>query len=281
MIDRTPKPCHHPVANHRHGTYACYTLDACRCLPCAFACSTYLAELRAIHANGERTMVAPDAAADHIASLLVAGWTLAAIARVSGVGVTTLQRINSQNRRPDRIKADIETAILTVQDDGKQQRYMISAVGVVRRIRALATLGWSFREIGRRAGVTQHSIVDMNIGVIRNVRPDTYAAICRVYDDLWDQPAPERRDGTTRRMIRYAAKHEWAPPLAWDDESIDDPNAEPTIDDDLGTLRRNLYRQGLSDSEIARRTGVTRETIRMWRGRVGLEPNYRARGRTA
>ncbi len=278
MIDRTPKPCHHPVANHRHGTYACYTLDSCRCLPCAFACSSYLADLRAIHASGERTMVAPDAAADHIASLLGSEWTLGAIARVSGVGVTTLQRIGSQTRQPKRIKADVEAAILAVQHKGESQRYMIGAVGAVRRIRALATLGWSFREIGRRSGITQRSIVDLNTGVIRNVRPDTYEAICRVYDELWDQPAPERRDGITGRMIRYAAKQGWAPPLAWDDDDIDDPAAEPCLGDDE---RQSLYRKGLSDSEIGRQVGVTSHAIRAWRLRNGLESNYKPRGRTA
>ncbi len=40
-VDRTPKPCLHKIADHQHGTYACYTLDACRCAPCCEAVKAY------------------------------------------------------------------------------------------------------------------------------------------------------------------------------------------------------------------------------------------------
>jgi len=39
--------------------------------------------------------------------------------------------------------------------------------------------------------------------------------------------------------------------------------------------RMKLYREGLSDYEIARRLGVHRTTIREWRGRRGLSPNFK------
>ena len=35
---------------------------------------------------------------------------------------------------------------------------------------------------------------------------------------------------------------------------------------DLGIIRRMYYRDGLSQSEIERRTGITRQTIRHWLG---------------
>lgn len=279
MIDRTPKPCHHPKVNHRHGTYACYTLDACRCLPCAFACSSYLAELRSVHASGEQTLVDPTRAAAHVAELNRSGWTIKGIAEKAGVSTTTVQRINSPTRRPARIKADVEAAVLAVQGSG--QRYMTDAVGMVRRIRALATLGWSFRQIGERCGITQRSIVDINTGGIKNVRPETFTAICAVYDELWDKPAPDRRDGIRDRMIRYARRNGWAPPLAWDDDSIDDPAATPTIYGTEETIRRNLHAQGLSDRAMSRELGLRPDAIRDWRVQAGLPSNYQPRGRSA
>ena len=39
-------------------------------------------------------------------------------------------------------------------------------------------------------------------------------------------------------------------------------------------VRLALYRQGLSDSEIARRVGVSRCSIAQWRRRRGLAPNF-------
>ncbi len=47
---------------------------------------------------------------------------------------------------------------------------------------------------------------------------------------------------------------------------------------DLGIIRRMYYRDGLSLSEIERRTGLTRKTVRGWLKAVeGTEPNYKRR----
>lgn len=47
---------------------------------------------------------------------------------------------------------------------------------------------------------------------------------------------------------------------------------------DLGIIRRLLYRDGLSLSEIERRTGLTRKTVRRWLNTAeGTEPRYRRR----
>ncbi len=47
---------------------------------------------------------------------------------------------------------------------------------------------------------------------------------------------------------------------------------------DLGIIRRMFYPDGLSLSEIERRTGLTRKTVRRWLDVVeGTEPKYRRR----
>jgi len=47
---------------------------------------------------------------------------------------------------------------------------------------------------------------------------------------------------------------------------------------DLGIIRRMYYRDGLSLSEIERRTGLTRKTVRHWlKAAEGIEPKYRRR----
>ena len=47
---------------------------------------------------------------------------------------------------------------------------------------------------------------------------------------------------------------------------------------DLGIIRRMFYRDGKSLSEIERRTGLTRKTIRLWlKAAEGVEPKYRRR----
>mgnify|MGYP000907808675 FL=1 len=47
---------------------------------------------------------------------------------------------------------------------------------------------------------------------------------------------------------------------------------------DLGIIRRMYFRDGLSLSEIERRTGLTRKTVRRWlKAAEGTEPKYRRR----
>jgi transposase-like protein len=47
---------------------------------------------------------------------------------------------------------------------------------------------------------------------------------------------------------------------------------------DLGIIRRLYFRDGLSLSEIERRIGVTRKTVRRWlKAPEGTEPKYRRR----
>ena len=49
---------------------------------------------------------------------------------------------------------------------------------------------------------------------------------------------------------------------------------------DLGINRRMFYRDGLLLSEIERRTGLTRKTVRRWLNTAeGTEPQYRRTAR--
>jgi hypothetical protein len=55
-------------------------------------------------------------------------------------------------------------------------------------------------------------------------------AIARVYDALWNQPGPSDKGR------RRAAKLGYAPPVAWDDETIDDPAAVPNLGAKVSSL---------------------------------------------
>ncbi len=55
-------------------------------------------------------------------------------------------------------------------------------------------------------------------------------AICRLYDDLWDQAPPE--DSPAERAAAAVARalarqHDWPTPAALDDDLIDDPAYQP------------------------------------------------------
>lgn len=112
--------------------------------------------------------------------------------------------------------------------DEKRRRYdaargiyrSLPAVGTVRRLQALAAVGWPAYELAARLGHTSGESL-LNITRRERVERRTAEKITALYDELSMLPGPSP---TTRR--RAAAKG-WPPPLAWPDESIDNPAATP------------------------------------------------------
>lgn len=104
----------------------------------------------------------------------------------------------------------------------------VNAVGSQRRIRALQCLGWSMSAIAAHVGFSE-SWVGMLLRV-KHVKPATAARVAELYDDLSMRlPETTTRDqkAAVTKARRYAERAGWAPPLAWDDEAIDDPDARP------------------------------------------------------
>jgi lambda repressor-like predicted transcriptional regulator len=147
------------------------------------------------------------------------------------------------------------------------------AAGTRRRLQALVFNGWSVRQLAARLGRTQPNL-RLTLHRSERVRPDVAAAVRALYDELWDQAPPER-DRFERRSVtmarRYARERGWVPPLAWDDDEIDDPAASPAD----GWERRegvrrwgvlaedaaDLLRAGEEPGRVAERLGVTRSTL--------------------
>jgi len=62
-------------------------------------------------------------------------------------------------------------------------------------------------------------------------------AMRALYDELWQaDPADHGASpGGITRARRYAAERRWAPPQAWDDDTIDNPDAFPDWTGQCGT----------------------------------------------
>lgn len=132
----------------------------------------------------------------------------------------------------------------------------LSNVGALRRVQALRALGWPARVIADRIGVHERNLCRWPHR--RWISRRLYERICAVYDELSMTTGPDVR------ARRHAERQGWPPPLAWDDETIDDPDARP-----FGTSRSGRTHVGLredelflrtvgcSEHEIARRLGVS------------------------
>lgn len=242
--DRTPKPCNHPRARHRHGTRDAYVCDGCRCIPCAYASAEYSAGYH--------------------------------------------RRKAQQAPVPARCE---------------------DPTGTVRRVRALAAMGWSLRAVARHTGLSDPTIADLAHDRSRPTAT-TKRLIAACYRDLATHEPPQRdpRERGYVQVIRArAAREGWVGPAAWGDD-IDRPDARPepststtrrasssrtrteieesVIDAALSgrdvplshaerrVLVAELHGKSLTDAQIADRLHLNERTVLRIRQRLGLASNY-------
>lgn len=275
-VDRTPKPCTHPKAQHQHGTNAAYTLDRCRCVPCAAACSEYNARLRRETAYGKARLVDADPVREHVRSLMAANMGLKTVAARSGVPHGALSKLIYGTLLPDgsrrspsaRIRTESAGALLAVRPavsvlaDGA----VVDATGPRRRLQALAVVGWSVQQVSQRSGIDRQALDKIMRGAATSAR--TARGVTDVYDELWDKEPPHgewHEKAAYARTVNRARTAGWAPPMAWDD-NIDDPAAVPDVGQrsargvDLDEWQ-HLVRLGETPARAAARLNVTLNTI--------------------
>lgn len=166
---------------------------------------------------------------------------------------------------------------------GQWPQTTLPNIGTRRRLHALACNGWSMNMIAAMIGTSPRALnrlrdqSGVSVGRARD--------IAALYDELWDKKPVLRCKGdriSYAKMMHLAARHGYAPPMAWDD--IDDPDERPhrseiaTVDevavqrvvtghtavlnrDEKEQARRLMEAKGLSSSEIARRLGTSARTV--------------------
>lgn len=220
------------VPERPHG-YARYKLDGCRCYTCGWAVSEYTRRRLEAVANG-RGPVDGDVLRVHLRSLAAAGMGYKRAADVAGVARSTVGRI--LYGRPDRgtpptprVRYAIARKLLAVRAVDHGPNKPIEASGTVRRIRALIAIGWTRTEIARGIG---WSLANLGTMLHRGAEPwagfvevRTAAAVSALYDRLSMHPSTGPHSARARAEAR---SNGWPPPLAWDDDEIDDPAAAPT-----------------------------------------------------
>lgn len=215
---------------HTHGKRSTY-LAGCRCAECATANRKWRKAytLRAHRAGGAiRIDAAP--VKRHIEALQQR-MSLGAIEAQSGVARSTISRILSDASTSTHPR--VARAILAVPLHATPAGHWINAIGATRRLQALHALGWSMPRIAEVMDCYGKQNLRLLIFGIRTaITPDIDLRVRAAYDDLWDKRPPAHthyeRAGITKALKR-AALLGWAPPLAWDDDTIDDPDAQPNM----------------------------------------------------
>jgi hypothetical protein len=141
---------------------------------------------------------------------------------------------------------------------------LVPAVGARRRLQALMVLGHSQNELaaylGRQPGGSLGPLLwdPKRLTCTREVHDRVIAA----YELLWDKPGT----GSRAKVVRVRAlARGWVPPLALDDDLIDDPTYDPSMPRISPRAERKAERleavgqltaKGRSAREIAERLGV-------------------------
>jgi AraC-like DNA-binding protein len=105
--------------------------------------------------------------------------------------------------------------------EGRQPPAHVHAVGTARRLQALVAYGYTWRALATHLGVSPRRTQDLASMRRGFVHRDTAARVRTVYDRL------SLTRGGAAYALTVAARYGWLPPLAWDDATIDDPQAQP------------------------------------------------------
>jgi hypothetical protein len=141
--------------------------------------------------------------------------------------------------------------------------------GSTRRLQALTAIGWDTDTLATELGWTTSQLHRaLSAG---QTPPHTRHHITALYDLLSMTPGPS----TTARQ--HAQQHGWPPPLAWDDEHLDNPDAtpapgwQPTTKRQPFTDRYQEWRTlGYTDLEILHRFNIRPDTLATMLHRAGL-----------
>lgn len=243
---------------------ACYQ-HGCRQPACKQADYAYMARLRLDHHRGQYRRTDATQTRHHIERLIAAGWTQAQIARTAGLYHRIIGAVQAGQHT---VANDTARAILNIPiGPAPRDAQDVDATGTVRRVRSLVAIGWPLAQLAPRFGLYVSALGRIANGRLEHVRATTADTIAREYRHLARTPGPSQ-------LVRArAVRRGWNGPAAWDEQTIDDPHAQPEPSASAPELKRNelaalrreeithLAGYGVTVEEIAKRLGMGVSTV--------------------
>lgn len=231
--------CDCKIAKHEHGTRNMYIIHKCRGAACREATRVYESKRRRARAYGipaDRVDAQP--VREHIELLRVNGVSYKALGKASGVAHSAINAIlhgrKERGHAPyARVLSSTAEKILAVKPtmDNMSAGRPIDATGTHRRIQALVAIGYSQNYLAGRLGIQRSNMSQTMTREQVTVRTARLARA--LYAELWNKPNHptvwHERSAATRAR-NHAKAHGWLPPMAWDDDLIDDPKHFPVLE---------------------------------------------------
>lgn len=204
-----------------HGTSNRYSYG-CRCKPCTKAATRADAERKLARLAGRPRSVPAGPVIEHVKALTDRGLTTWQIGREAGIEPSTVRRLAVGQQKT--VWARTADRVLAVRLDVRVSLGDVSSVGAVRRIRALYALGHFNHEIAAKAGISRDAVWALAAGRWPTIKVGMDDGVRAAYDQLWMSA------GKSPKTRLLAERKGWVSPLAWGDDTIDDPRAVPQTD---------------------------------------------------
>lgn len=197
--------CEHKIANHMHGTHACFVCDRCHCDDCRAANARY-ERSRAVYLAGVKPHPYTDArpARTHVKNLMDQGMGLKRIAAVSGVPHGALwklvygKKVKGRKRRSKRItRVNARKLLATSLDLADGAR--VPAGEAWRIVDELQARGWTGAAIARELVGPQAVSLQLSRNTV------TVGHLARLRELLYE-PVPSRIHAPTGRMYQPKPK---------------------------------------------------------------------------
>lgn len=207
--------------------------------------------------------------AEHVKRLSAAGIGTRRLAELSGVDREALSRLHKHPYTYAAIAQKVLSVPVPDVPHGPEvaDGSRVPVLGTARRMRALVALGYTNEELGARLGMTNPKMAGKYMTLHQEY---VTAAFARRVDEMFRQlqvmPPP---DGYGNRRARLRAQRNgWAPPFAWDEDTIDDPKARPAgykVDrEERMRQYEELRASGMNTNQIARHMGIDRASLVRW-----------------
>lgn len=231
------------------------------------------------HAYGrfESMYVDAEPVRQHVSALMAAGMGGRRIEEMSGVLRNTVryltvgrrERGTGPSKKVHRTTAEklLAVQVPVIPHAAVADGAPVPAIGTRRRLQALVAAGWPLHTLADRAGITRSTATSLANPAATSARDFCRAAVARSIADLFDELGMQPGPSVYARA--RGLRDSWALPMEWDEDAIDDPAAEPTIDrwtPASATAERReqvieLTERRLTNEQIAERLGVSRRTI--------------------
>lgn len=229
------------------------TWSNCVCPPCTRTRN----RLSKLSRNQRFNRIPSDQGMVVLERLVASGMTATAIADAVGISRNTASNWLAKIRTGRSFKLGPEACRRLVNAKTPTDGFVGTTVPR-RMLQALGRIGWSCDELNRRIRSRGRTLGDTTLHSIRTdktLRVHAWLAndITELYEALQGTP------GQSAQTIRVAIAYNWAPPLAWEDNAISDPNAAPV------GLVVGREPAGYDQSRVERRVNGDR-TVRLHKG---------------